>query len=178
VPLHPWCLKQSHGFFWKTSQDKQWCAYRCPCAHTARNRMSLQCSDPAPYVLLLQLAKQRTLEEVKALMKPTLVMDEAVAWVKKQVGQAGGEAVGQVRWRIKGRDSAGQVCWRIQGRDSVQQVYDVLWHALFKMLHSLQGTAWVRSKLQHRELVPHYPDPPSCQLQHHRIPALQPDNCF
>jgi hypothetical protein len=58
-----------------------------------RNRISLQCNDSTPYALLLQLAKQRSLEEVKALMKPTLGMEEAVAWVKKQV-RGGGVGAG------------------------------------------------------------------------------------
>ena len=49
--------------------------------------MTLSCTDSRPFVVLLQLLRQRKVEEVKRLMKQALSLEAAVARVREQVRQ-------------------------------------------------------------------------------------------
>ena len=51
----------------------------------ARNRISLTCADPGQFVVMVYIARQRSVDEVKALMKPPLPLPAAVERVQKQV---------------------------------------------------------------------------------------------
>eukprot|EP00983_Pelagomonas_calceolata_P051297 1142354-Pelagomonas_calceolata.AAC.6 len=45
----------------------------------------MSCSDPASYVLLLQIVRRRSTEEVKGLIRPPLPLPEAIERVKREV---------------------------------------------------------------------------------------------
>lgn len=51
--------------------------------------MVFTCADSSQYVVLLQLVRQRSVEEVKKLMRPQLSLEAAKARVLKEVGHAG-----------------------------------------------------------------------------------------
>ena len=43
------------------------------------------CTDPGSYVLLLQIVKQRSMEDVKRLINPPVPLPEAIERVKREV---------------------------------------------------------------------------------------------
>ncbi|KAF5836946.1 hypothetical protein DUNSADRAFT_5223 [Dunaliella salina] len=54
-------------------------------ANPSRNRITMSCSDPASYVLLLQIVRRRSTEEVKGLTKPPLPLPQAIERVKREI---------------------------------------------------------------------------------------------
>eukprot|EP00200_Dunaliella_tertiolecta_P017767 CAMPEP_0202412716 /NCGR_PEP_ID=MMETSP1128-20130828/26710_1 /ASSEMBLY_ACC=CAM_ASM_000463 /TAXON_ID=3047 /ORGANISM="Dunaliella tertiolecta, Strain CCMP1320" /LENGTH=621 /DNA_ID=CAMNT_0049018683 /DNA_START=20 /DNA_END=1882 /DNA_ORIENTATION=+ len=54
-------------------------------ANPSRNRITMSCSDPASYVLLLQIVRRRSTEEVKGLIRPPLPLPEAIERVKREI---------------------------------------------------------------------------------------------
>lgn len=64
-----------------------------------RNSLSLSAPDAGTWVLLVQLARRRTAEQVKCLMAPPESLEEAVARVRRQVG--GGDGSGEAEGRLR-----------------------------------------------------------------------------
>lgn len=51
-----------------------------------RNRISVACLDARAFVVVTQLVRRRSVDEVKALMRAPESLDEALARVRRQVG--------------------------------------------------------------------------------------------
>lgn len=62
-----------------------------------RNSLSLAAADGSVWVITLQLARRRSLEQVKALMAPPESLEAAAARVRRQVGGGDGHGSGAPR---------------------------------------------------------------------------------
>eukprot|EP00955_Chlamydomonas_euryale_P005612 59526-Chlamydomonas_euryale.AAC.1 len=52
---------------------------------TVPTKLSFSCGDNREFAAAVQLARRRTMDEVKAMMRPPVTLDQAVARVQEQV---------------------------------------------------------------------------------------------